>query len=249
MKLVFACTNLSLLFTKTNQISNSAVQEGRLCYLSGKDRPMKLFLLLIFSFGALLLRAQTNAQLDPASPKPSITIDGVNCPIGNTIYSCVPKTCNTVTIYEGDSVEFCTNNEIYLNTDTAYWMQWNFTGSNYSSVVTNAFPSATPICYFPKWTVAGTYTVNIFYNGWLSAYPTSDCWTFGPSQWIITVDVLTNTGIASPVDDELECEIFPNPGNGIFNMKFSNPENVKAMYVTDMLGKEILRSPTKRNST
>jgi hypothetical protein len=205
---------------------------------------LKIVALFIFSFATSPLLAQSKVHVDILSPKPSITVDGVNCVIGNTIYSCVPKTCNNVTINEGDSIEFCTNNEIYLNTDTAYWMHWNFTGSNYSSMIADTFPSNTPICYYPKWSVAGNYTVDIFYNGWLSAYPTSDCWNFGPSHWIINVDVLSNTGISSH-ENELICEIFPNPGNGIFQLKISNPEAVKSLYVTDIFGKEIFTPQDK----
>lgn len=206
---------------------------------------MKAILLFLFSFATALLPAQSKVELDVLSPKPSITIDGVNCPIGNTIYSCMPKTCNTMTIYEGDSIEFCTNNEIYLNTDTAYWMHWNFTGSNYSSMIADTFPSNTPICYYPKWSVAGNYTVDIFYNGWLSAYPTSDCWNFGPSHWIIQVDVLSITAIESYKND-VSCEIYPNPGNGIFQLKFSNPENITSLSVTDIFGKVIF-TPKEKN--
>jgi hypothetical protein len=200
---------------------------------------MKILLLFISFTASVLLPAQSKVQVDIASPKPSILIDGVNCVIGNTIYSCTPKTCNAMTITEGDSILFCTNNEIYLNTDSAYWMQWNFTGSNnFPSAVTNSFPSNTPICYYPIWTVAGNYTVDIFYNGWLSAYPTSDCWTFGPSHWILSVTVLSNTGITS-AENNLTCEVFPNPGNGIFQLEIPKPETIKEMYVTDIFGKEI----------
>lgn len=201
---------------------------------------MRCFLLFAFSFIILLLPAQSDTPIDIASPKPSITIDGVNCAIGNTIYTCVPKTCASVTITEGDSIQFCTNNEIYLNTDTAYWLQWNFTGSsNFPLMVVDSFPSNTPVCYYPKWTTAGIYDVHVFYNGWLSAYPTSDCWSSGPSHWIITVDVQINTGITKPVY-EVACEIFPNPGNGIFKLQITNPEKVEAITITDIFGKEIL---------
>ena len=201
---------------------------------------MKSFLLFCSLFVTFLLPAQSKVQIDVASPKPSITVDGVNCPIGNTIYSCSTKVCTPVTIYEGDSILFCTNNEIYLNTDSAYWMQWDFTGSsNFPSAITDSFPSNMPVCYYAKWITAGNYNVNIFYNGWLSAYPTSDCWNFGPSHWVINVDVLTNTGIASQAENNLTCEVFPNPGNGIFQLKISKPETVKEIYVTDIFGKEI----------
>ncbi|MDQ3108265.1 MAG: T9SS type A sorting domain-containing protein [Bacteroidota bacterium] len=207
---------------------------------------MKTILLsLLFSFPFIICPAQSKVKVDIASPKPSIMIDGLNCVIGNTIYSCTPKTCTAVQITEGDSIEFCTHNEIYLNTDSAYWMQWNFTGSSYSASFTDSFPTNTPICYFPKWNVAGIYTVDIFYNGWLSAYPTSDCWVQGPSHWIILVDVLVNTGIGSQNENASTCEIFPNPGNGIFELRFSKPETVKEIYVTDITGKEIFTLQNK----
>ncbi|CAN5373351.1 hypothetical protein BH09BAC5_BH09BAC5_10600 [soil metagenome] len=207
---------------------------------------MKQLLLSVSIFISIFINAQSHVVVNVASPKPSITIDGMNCPIGNTIYSCTPKSCNPVTITEGDSIEFCTNNQIYLNTDSAYWMAWNFAGSsNYPVIVGDSFPNITPICYYPKWTVAGNYTVDIFYNGWLSAYPTSDCWSFGPSHWIIDVTVLSNTGIHSPSENNFNCDIFPNPSSGIFQLTFSNPESIKGIYITDIFGKKLFSPQNK----
>jgi hypothetical protein len=207
---------------------------------------MKIRLVFFFIFLTTLLSAQSKVLVDVASPKPSITIDGVNCVIGNTIYSCMPKTCNPVTITQGDSIEFCTNQEIYLHTDSAYWMQWNFTGSsNYPQPVYDSFPSNTPICYYPKWTAAGNYTIDIFYNGWLSAYPASDCYSFGPSHWIVNVIVQTNVGIVEN-KNRFSCEIFPNPSTGIFNLTISDEAKIETVFVTDIAGKKI-KEPVKKN--
>jgi hypothetical protein len=200
---------------------------------------MKRFLLFTLYFLPLIAFAQSKVVVDVASPKPSITIDGLNCAILNTIYTCVARTCTPVQIMAGDSVEFCTNNQIFLNNDTAFWMEWNFTGSNYTSAITNPYPTNTPFCYYPKWTTAGTYTVDIFYNGWMSAYPSGDCWGYGPSHWIVVVDVTGSTGIASQ-QENISCEVFPNPGNGIYELRISKPEAVNEMYLTDISGKEIL---------
>jgi len=209
----------------------------------------RIFLLSLLTFFTSFISAQNKVDIDVLSPKPSITIDGVHCNIGNTIYSCVPKTCNTVVIYEGDSIEFCTSTEIDLMIDSAYYMQWNFSGcSNYPPSFTDSFPNQTPICYHPIWNVAGNYVIDIFYNGWLSAYPTSDCWGFGPSHWIINVTVMPALGIAHNNSNPFSVDIFPNPSNGIFNLTISKPKEVEEIFVTDMLGQKILSLKNENES-
>jgi hypothetical protein len=200
---------------------------------------MRNYLLAILFFSVKILYCQSQVQIDVLSPKPSIAINGDPCNIGNLTFSCTPKTCNTVVITEGDSIEFCTHNEIYLTTDTNYYMQWNFTGcSNLPTSIDDSFPTPTPLCYYPRWDVAGNYTVDVYYNGWLSAYPYSDCYSFGPSHWIIDIVVMQNMGIV-PHERNLTCEIFPNPGTGIFNLQISDPEKIEEIYLTNIPGEKI----------
>ena len=203
---------------------------------------MRTVILFTFLFLNSRLFSQPQIHSDVMSPKPSISINGFPCNIGNTIWSCATKTCDSVIITEGDSIEFCTHNEIFLNTDSNYYMQWNFNGSiNYPTTFYDSFPNVTPICYDPIWNTAGNYTVEIYYNGWLSAYPYSDCWATGPSHWKINVIVELNTGIKNfPINSKLTCDIFPNPGEGIFELKISHPEQVEEIFVTDMMGRKIL---------
>lgn len=209
---------------------------------------MRFYLLSIFLFFNGGLFSQSQVQVDVQSPKPSISIDGMPCNIMNTIWSCIPKTCDSLVITEGDSIEFCTYNQISLNTDSNYYMQWEFNGSaNFPTPFYDSFPNLTPICYYPKWNTAGNYTVDIYYNGWLSAYPYSDCWAFGPSHWIIGVHVMQNMGIIVPDNNsELTYTIFPNPGDGMFHLQISHPEKVKGIFVTTLMGRKI---PVVTNET
>jgi|GEM_PF-3147803 len=203
---------------------------------------MKHFLFFLTAI-TVLLSSRGFAQPAPSSPKPGITIDGGLCLIGNLIYSCTPKTCSSIAISAGDSVEFCTAQQITLNTDTAYYMRWEFNGSsNYPTPVHDAYPNATPLCRYPKWTAPGTYTVDVYYNGWLSAYPGSDCYTFGPSHWIIDV-------IVTPVSVEEKtqagsCTISPNPGDGIFRVEIPEASAEKEICVRNLLGQIVFTEKT-----
>lgn len=174
------------------------------------------------------------------SPKPGIYINGNQCLIGNTIYSCTPKTCDSIVINSGDSIEFCTGQQIFLNTDTAYYMDWHFNGSdNYQSIIHNGYPNSNSICYYPKWTNAGDYIVHIYYNGWLSAYPTSDCYSFGASHWIIKVTVLQSISeVEESLVDVQPYIIYPNPSNNqiSINGKFQGKTKFQ---VCDMLGQVV----------
>src|SRR5436190_904311 len=87
---------------------------------------------------------------EPEGIKPGIRINGAPCLIQNLTFSCTPRTCDSIIIQAGDSIEFCTYQQIFLNTDTAYWMRWNFYGSsNLPDTIQNNYPSQTPICYSP----------------------------------------------------------------------------------------------------
>lgn len=167
----------------------------------------------------LLLVILTSGELisqESSGIKPGILINGSPCLIQNLVYSCVPRTCDSIVINAGDSLEFCTYQAIELNQDTAYWLQWQFTGAtNLADTIRHVFPTATPLCHWPRWDTAGTFTVEVFYNGDLTAYPYCDCYPQGPSHWYIKVVVL-------PVPDGVEERgaedfmYYPNPSAGIF---------------------------------
>ena len=202
---------------------------------------MRRTVLLLFIFSVQLLSAQPGLL----SPKPGITINGAQCLIGNTVYSCMPKTCDSVVIYAGDSIEFCTAQQIDLSSDSLYYLQWNFYGSsNYPSVVYDSFPAATPLCRYARFDTPGNDTVQVFYNGWLSAHPYSDCYAFGPSHWYVPVTVLPSPNGIGEEQSAFSCELFPNPGDGIFSLKISQPENVTRLVVREITGKVVLELPT-----
>lgn len=196
---------------------------------------MKHYLLFAVIFSCSLTAQET------MSPKPGITVNGATCLIGNLVYSCTPKTCDSITIMAGDSLEFCTFQEIYLNTDTAFWLQWHFYGAaNLPDTILNDYPSATPICHWPRWDSAGTFMVEVFYNGWLSAYPSSDCYQYGPSHWYIQVNVLANPN-AIVEQKSSALTVAPNPSDGFFSIRgVEHPPG--QIVITDVHGREILRT-------
>lgn len=201
---------------------------------------MKRRLFFLFVFFVLRL----SAQPELLSPKPGITINGAQCLIGNTVYSCQPKTCDSVVIYAGDSIEFCTAQQVDLSSDSLYYMRWDFNGSsNYPAPVYDSFPAVTPICRYAKFDTPGTDTVQLFYNGWLSAHSYSDCYAFGPSHWLVPVTVLPSPNGVAENHDSFSCDVFPNPGNGIFRLKISQPEKVTRLIVRDVAGKVVLELP------
>lgn len=178
---------------------------------------------------------------DPQGAKPGISINGAPCLIQNLVYSCVPRTCDSIEITAGDSIEFCTYQQIFLNTDTAYWMRWHFYGAtNLPDTIWNLYPSNTPVCYWPEWDTAGIFVAEAFYNGALSAYPTSDCYQQGPSHWFIKVIVLPNPNTVDEHVNASEISVHPNPGNGLFTIE--SPAKIISATVTDLSGKEILSS-------
>ena len=198
---------------------------------------LKYFLFFILQL--LSLSNFTKAQT-LISPKPGITINGNQCLIGNTIYSCTPKTCDSLVIPAGDSITFCTDQQIFLNTDTAYWMEWNFTGSsNYPNTIHNGFPTLTPFCYSPVWTTPGSYVLDIYYNGWMSAYPSGDCWSFGPSHWIISLTVLPNSNAIEENSLDL-FEIIRVPNSNSFEIKLKTESSKSSVSVYNSMGQTII---------
>lgn len=196
---------------------------------------MRSILLTIF----ILIFINVSAQ-EVVSPKPGITINGSPCLILNLSQSCTPRTCDSLVILAGDSIEFCTYQEIELNVDTAYWLQWNFVGAtNLADTIYYGFPNQVPICHSPRWDSAGTYMVEVFYNGWLSAYPTSDCYQQGPSHWFIKVIVLPNpNGIEEETINEIT--IAPNPSSGKFTVL--NVTSTTQVTITDVSGRVLVQT-------
>lgn len=172
--------------------------------------------------------------------KPGITINGYSCLIQNLVYSCVPRMCDSVVIEAGDSIEFCTFQAIELNQDTAYWLRWQFTGcTNLPDTILHAYPTQTPLCHSPRWDTAGTFMVEVFYNGDLTAYPNCDCYQQGPSHWFIKVVVLPDP---NGVEEETQSTLllFPNPSNGIFTL---HPDaQGSEIVVYDATGRAVLRT-------
>lgn len=159
----------------------------------------------------------------PSGVKPGILIDGNLCKILNQQFSCVTRTCDGVIIYEGDSVSFCTDAYVDLTSDTAYYMHWNFNGSTFPASIVDTVPSNFPICYYPIWNTAGSYTVDIYYNGFLSAYPSSDCYPV-PSHWIIDVTVLSAGAGGIDEHQNINEIVFPNPASNELNIDFHSTQ-------------------------
>lgn len=198
-----------------------------------------LFILVLVAF-------RVSAQ-EVMSPKPGISIYGSPCLVGNLAYSCTPKTCDSVTIIAGDSIEFCTFQEIYLNTDTAYWMRWHFYGAtNLPDTIHDDYPSATPICYWPRWDSAGTYIVEVIYNGWWSAYPSSECYSFGPSHWYIQVNVLPNPNSIGENSFVPGVTIAPNPSSGLIGIHVPNDGSFQRVEITDISGRVVFTGSEKQ---
>lgn len=198
---------------------------------------MKRWFLFLFFLCPLIACAQ-----EQQSPKPGISIYGSPCLIGNLTLSCMPKTCDSITIIAGDSIDFCTFQQIFLNTDTAYWLRWQFTGAtNLPDTILNAYPSATPICYSPRWDTAGTFIVEVFYNGWLNAYPGSDCYQFGPSHWYVQVNVLPDPNAISE-NESPSITVIPNPSNGIFSIDIDPGFELQKVIITNMHGQIVCTS-------
>lgn len=200
-----------------------------------------------FTLFILVLVAHRVFAQEMMSPKPGISIYGLPCLIGNLVYSCTPKTCDSLTIFAGDSIEFCTYQEIYLNTDTAYWMRWHFNGAtNLPDTINNDYPSTTPICYWPRWDTAGTFIVEVFYNGWLSAYPISDCYSFGPSHWYIQVNVLPNPNSIAENSPANTVTIVPNPSLGIIRIHVPGDRSFQRVEITDISGRVVFAGSEKQ---
>lgn len=195
-----------------------------------------------FILSANVIFAQV--QISQLGAKPRISVNGDSCAIQNQQLSCVTRMCDSVVISQGDSVSFCTDAYIDLISDTSYYMQWDFNGSsNFSSSIINKTPTTLPLCYYPIWNSPGNYLVDVYYNGYLSAYPTSDCYPF-PSHWIIKVIVLSPGGI----DEEANTNtvlIFPNPSSGSFTI--NSEDKIYQINIINLLGEEVLTERLNSN--
>jgi hypothetical protein len=183
----------------------------------------KYILLFIFSNVFFSVIAQENR-----SPKPEIIVNGNDCNIGYEEYTCLPAYCDTVTITEGDSIEFCTGAYTVLNTP-GYYIEWNFTGSSMPVQVDSAVTS-TPVCYYPQWLVAGNYDVDIYYRGMLAICCCNDV----PSHWVVHVTVLTNVGV-SETQSEILVSAWQSPGSREISITCSSP-NAQQLQIFDVTG-------------
>jgi hypothetical protein len=121
-----------------------------------------LLLISLFFLTTILQAQEKEIQYTIQGAKPGIDINGVLCKIGHLTQSCTPRVCDSIYILTGYSIEFCTSINIDLTSDTAYYMQWNFTGSiNYVNTITNTVPTNTPFCFYPIWSTAGVYILNV----------------------------------------------------------------------------------------
>jgi hypothetical protein len=198
--------------------------------------------LVLFSFLIIFLHGpgHASAQVYPEGAKPKISINGSVCAIENQQFSCTTRNCDSIIISEGDSIRFCSDANIDLFSDTAYYMKWDFTGSsNYPSTVLNSVPSSLPICYAPVWNLQGNYMVNILYNGWLSAYPGRDCYNYGPSHWTLNVIVLSASGVKDQ-DPPFSVEVFPNPAAGLMTIE-AKDHKANTLKIFDLSGQEVAK--------
>lgn len=191
---------------------------------------------------AILIALPAPAQ-EREGVKPGILVNGSPCLIQNLIYSCIPRTCDSIVILAGDSIEFCTYQAIELNVDTAYWLRWYFYGAtNLPDTIQHSYSTQTPLCHTPRWDSAGTYVVEVFYNGDLTAYPTCDCYQQGPSHWFVKIVVLPDpNGIQAHAQSDFP--VTPNPSDGMFTF---DPEVTGEIVVYDYTGREILRTRQNR---
>ena len=198
---------------------------------------MRKLLFGLFLFSGCLYAQETQGI------KPGISIYGSPCLIQNLVYSCVPRTCDSIVIVAGDSIDFCTYQAIELNVDTAYWLRWQFTGcTNLADTILHTYPTQTPLCHVPRWDTAGIFMVEVFYNGDLTAYPTCDCYQQGPSHWFIKVVVLPNpNGVEEPKTSEIT--IAPNPSSGKFTLL--NGEDTSQVTICDISGRVLFQTNEK----
>lgn len=185
--------------------------------------------------------SQNNFGVDSQnlSPKPTISVNGVQCNIGYGVETCLPKTCDSLEIFSGESIEFCTSSNIDLSAaNPSFFMQWNFSGSNISDSLFNNSPTDLPVCYEPVWNSEGNYTITIFYKGATSGTCPPD---YKPSQWIVNVKVIENTtGINQIENDYFFFSVSPNPVSDETKISFHflKDEHV-LLEVFDVFGKRV----------
>lgn len=81
-----------------------------------------------------------------------------------------------------------------------------------------------------------------YYNGVLSAYPNSDCYSFGPSHWLVKIVVLPDPNSVPELLRASEIQIVPNPSEGRFKVNARGNEKVNRIVVTDISGRIILET-------
>lgn len=194
-----------------------------------------LHIYLVLAFSILTFEWNNCFCQQNLGTKPKISVNGVSCAIENQQFSCLTRTCDSVIIFAGDSIAFCTDANIDLMSDTNYYMQWNFNGSNnFPTPLHNYAPSNLPICYHPTWSTPGNYIVDIYNNNYLTAYPGSDCYSYGPSHWSIQITVLSVNGINN-TSNPVSIFSYPNPATQHITIEADKPEEYIAV-LTDIHG-------------
>lgn len=197
-----------------------------------------LFIVLAFGWSSCYCQQSYGA-------KPKISINGISCAIENQQFSCLTKTCDSVIIFSGDSIRFCTEANIDLTSDTSYYMQWNFNGSsNYPSAIFNKAPSSLPICYSPTWPVPGNYTIDVFNNNYLTAYPGSDCYAYGPSHWSIKV-IVNALSSTNEILQPINITAYPNPTSEQITIE-TEEEEMCTLKITNMLGQNVAQKTFRK---
>lgn len=204
-------------------------------------------LLLFIAVPAFSQDGKTN---DPLGVKPGIIVNGLGCKIKNQQFSCMPRSCDSLEITAGDSVSFCTDAQVDLLSDSLYYMQWNFNGSaNFPVPVVDNAPAQTPICYSPAWNVAGDYVIDAYYNGALSAYPSSDCYVQGPSHWIVKIKVLSLMSVQS-AEDENALLLYPDPADDHIDISSTlfNANEEWEFKLYDLPGAEVFSGKVRKEN-
>lgn len=177
---------------------------------------------------ATFLSATTGASV-VSTPTASITytITGSknNCPSAAPITIAMHvKPTPTVSIATS-TVSLCSGNTATLTASGATTYQWSG-GSTATTASVAVSPTVTT-----SYSVAGTSTV-------------SNC----PGMSTITLTVSACAGIENYADSK-NVTVYPNPSNGLVTITLTSLDENTVMYVTNMIGQEVVKTTVKNLST